>query len=109
MQKERKFHDLFRLQEDSGLSVREFCSSQGIKPSTYYYWHKKLKGKNTVNQKDFIPLIVKEPELARGAVCSGTLSQSEATIELVYPNGTVLRVKNNLDLDQLRSLIHLHE
>lgn len=53
MQKESRFHELIRLQQDSGLTVREFCSNQGIVPSTFYYWKKKLQ--RSTGKNDFIP------------------------------------------------------
>ena len=57
MQKESRFLELISLQQDSGLTVREFCSNEGIAPATFYYWRKKLQ--NSKGKKDFIPLIVK--------------------------------------------------
>ncbi|MFC2116648.1 transposase [Bacteroidota bacterium] len=51
MQKETRFFELIRLQGDSGLSVREFCSNEGIAYSTFYYWRKKLHRKESGRKK----------------------------------------------------------
>lgn len=117
MQKESMFRELISLQQDSGLTVREFCSNEGIAPATYYYWRKKLR--NRKGKKDFIPLIVKSPEssLTQGYnrdtshrdYQPGQTADDHALLELLYPNGTLLRIKNDLDLAHLRALIHLYD
>jgi hypothetical protein len=115
MEKAPKYRELIRLQEDSGLTVREFCSNEGISYSTFYYWRKKLR--NQKNNGDFIPLVVKSNEsaLSNGyhqnhntqRIQSRQVTDDPVWLELVYPNGTTLRVKNDLDLAHLRALIHL--
>ena len=114
MQKESKFSELIRLQQDSGLTVKEFCSNEGIVPSTFYYWRKKLQGSRKENA--FIPLIVK-PSLSsqstkivsRRNYLPAQSTEDNILLELIYPNGTLLRVKKDLGLDQLRALIHLYD
>ena len=117
MQKESRFYELIRLQQDSGLTVREFCSNEGIAPATYYYWRKKLQDRK--GKKDFIPLIVKSSESSMSpcynrnssyrANQSKQIAEDYTLLELVYPNGTMLRVKNDLDLAHLRALIRLYD
>ena len=111
MRKETRFFELIRLHGDSGLSVREFCSNEGISPSTFYYWKKKLRGNESGRKNDFIPLIVRSPGegITRGSTCSEINKSRDSLIELVFPNGTMLRVKNDLDLADLRALIHLYD
>lgn len=114
MHKESKFSELIKLQQDTGLTVREFCSNEGIVPSTFYYWRKKLQGSRKKN--DFIPLIVKPSLSSQGTrnVSRRNYPPEQSTednvlLELIYPNGTLLRVKKDLGLDQLRALIHLYD
>ena len=104
-----KFIKLQERQKESGLSVRGFCSNEGIAPSSFYYWLKKIN--NEANGKRFIPLVVKsagenvnpffQSELSQGQRVDGPL------LEITYPNGITLRVKNDLDLVQLRALVLL--
>ena len=112
MLSETKFLELYRQQQGSGLTVRDFCSNEGIAPSTFYYWHKKVKKNNTI--RDFIPLLVGQPEPAtpQSYVKShtpvhGSRNMEDALLELVYPNGTKLRIKQDLDLAHLRTLVCL--
>ena len=114
MQKETRFKELIEHQQESGLTIKEFCSNQNIVPSTFHYWKKKLTGKP--GKKDFIPLVIKS-ESANGTSHHHRGGQDEilpsnngnALIEIVYPNGTKLRVRNDLDLVQLRALVHLYD
>jgi len=104
-----KFLKLQERQKESGLSVRGFCSNEGIAPSSFYYWLKKIR--NEANGKRFIPLVVKsagenvnpflQSELLQGQRVDGTL------LEITYPNGITLRVKNDLGLVHLRALVLL--
>jgi len=104
-----KFVKLQERQKESGLSVRSFCSNEGIATSSFYYWLKKIR--NEANGKRFIPLVVKsagenvnpfiQSELPQGQRVDGPL------LEITYPNGITLRVKNDLDLAHLRALVLL--
>mgnify|MGYP006307366755 FL=1 len=109
MQKEAIFKELIAEHKESGLTILDFCSNHGIAPSTFHYWKKKLS--NKPGRKDFIPLIVKPSgeDLPKGSECSETSPGKETLLELVYPNGTVLRLKQSFDLAQLRALIHLYD
>ena len=109
MQKEARFRELIAEQKESGLTIIDFCSNHGIVPSTFHYWKKKFSKKSV--RKDFIPLVVKPSgtDLPEGSTCSEIATDKQATLELVYPNGTILRLKYDLDLELLRTLIHLYD
>jgi transposase-like protein len=96
-------------QKESGLSVRSFCSNEGIAPSTFYYWKKKIG--NESNGKRFIPLVVKSAVANFDPATQREPEQrqrcDEIFFEITYPNGTALRIKNDLDLVGLRALISL--
>jgi transposase-like protein len=109
MQKEARFRELIDEQKESGLTILDFCSNHGLAPSTFHYWKKKFEKKS--GRKDFIPLILKPSriDLPKGSGCSEISPGKEALLELVYPNGTILRLKHDLDLSRLRALIHLYD
>ncbi len=98
---------LFERQKQSGLSVRSFCSNEGIAPSTFYYWQKKLRKDSAAGR--FIPLLVQAP----GSIACRPSGESPVTgtgdtfFEISYPNGTTLRIRDSLDLAGLRSLVSL--
>lgn len=105
-----KFLELHRRQQESGLTVKEFCSNEAIAPATFYYWKKKLSKKGNSKQ-DFIPLVLKntQPFSDQNYATMLQTGETDALLELVYPNGTRLRIKKELDLIQLRSLICLFD
>ncbi|MFO8055127.1 MAG: hypothetical protein R6U19_08225 [Bacteroidales bacterium] len=115
MLNESKFLELYRRQRESGLTIKDFCSNEAVKESTFYYWRKKLQNKKKL--KDFIPVVVKSPQPdssknnSNGQPSSHNLASpaNEIFLELVYPNGTKLRLKNDIDLSQLRTLISLFD
>jgi len=104
-----KFLKLQQRQIESGLTVRGFCANEGIAPSSFYYWLKKIN--NEANGKRFIPLVVKSAGEDVNHFLKSELPQDQRTddslLEITYPNGITLRVKNDLDLVQLRALVLL--
>jgi len=109
MLKEDRFRLLIEEQRNSGLSIKEFCSNHIIPPSTFHYWKKKFAREPERNS--FIPLIVKPTEMgvAKGSTYSEMNTGNPAKLELVFPNGTILRVQHDLDVVHLRALIHLYD
>jgi hypothetical protein len=109
-----KFLELHRRQQESGLTVKEFCSNEAVAPATFYYWKKKLR-KNNTNRQEFIPLVVKPSRTFPGQNFTNNQAsipqtgETDALLELVYPNGTRLRIIKDVDLAQLRSLIYLFD
>jgi hypothetical protein len=100
-----KFARLIEGQKESGLTVRMFCSNEGIAPSTFYYWQKRIK--NETAGKGFIPLVVKTPLSSLHPISPVQGKNDDVFLEITYPNGISLRIKKDLDLAQLRALISL--
>jgi hypothetical protein len=109
---ESKILELIKRQKETGLTVTAFCSNEGIHKSTFYYWQKKL---NKEPGKGFIPLLVNSrpasmtlpaKDYTQGQIESLN-SGDDFLLELIYPNGTRLRIKHELDLDNIRSLVCL--
>jgi len=114
MLSESKFLELYRRQQESGLSVEGFCSNEGIAESTFYYWRKKVRQDRT--KQNFIPLIVKSSSPVsnqsyskRHPSVQDSGEMDDVLLELVYPNGTKLRITKDIDLNHLRALVRLYE
>jgi hypothetical protein len=119
MLSEAKFRELMGRHQESGLDVKAFCSNEGIKESTFYYWKKKLQWKDRA--KGFIPLVVapagknlKRQHRYKSITepFAGNPQQSDNDdylLEVVYPNGTRLRIRNDLDFARLRALVYLFD
>jgi hypothetical protein len=109
---ESKFLEVYRRHQDSGLTTKEFCANEGIAESTYYYWFKKTKHKRA--RQEFIPLVVKPSppvpaqDFANNLRVRETGNTDEGMyLEVEYRNGTKLRIKQDLDLTHLRTLVCL--
>jgi len=116
MLSEAKFSELLTRQQECGLNVTAFCSNEGLPKSTFYYWKKKVQRKES--GKSFIPLLVKPARTSLRGQHYKTLrdTNQEYTpqdrandyfLEVVYLNGTRLRIKSDLDLTRLRELVYL--
>jgi hypothetical protein len=100
-----KFARLIARQKESGLTVKSFCSNEGIAPSTFYYWQKRIR--KEAGENHFIPLVVKSSPPVFNQITPREPAQKRDHFEITYPNGITLRVKSDLDLSGLRSLISL--
>ncbi|NJO70487.1 MAG: transposase [Bacteroidetes bacterium] len=110
MRNESKILAIIERQKESGLTVIDFCTNEGIAPATFYNWKKKLRGSK---EKRFIPIEIKnspnfpfDPNANHKQEGNGQV-YNECIFEIGYPNGTILRVKNDLGLLQLKALINL--
>jgi hypothetical protein len=109
---ESKIRDLIKRYKETGLTMKAFCVNEGIPKSSFYYWRKKL---NKEPGKGFIPLLVNStPANTSGSSKNYTqelhgqhTSGDEFLLELLYPNGTRLRIKSDPDFDHLRTLVCL--
>src|SRR4051812_8148929 len=81
-----------RLQRfaDSGASVVAFCQQEGISSHAFYYWKNKLHPDAPgADQPRLLPVRLLDT----------------APVELVLPNGCVLRLAPGCDLDFVRRLV----
>ncbi len=86
--------EIIRECEESGLSIREFCSQRGISEKTYYYWLRKVRAAAAT---------VLEPQLVR--VDNPTMSGTEQLIEIRYGK-TELRLPEDVDLKALAAFLN---
>ena len=110
------FRELLNRRKESGLTIRDFCSNEGIAESIYYYWLRKHK--NEADQpKEFIPLLVgnhmsaqREHRLLRSNTTPREISlQDDNQLEFVFPNGTRLVIRNQVDPAILQTIVHLYD
>jgi hypothetical protein len=78
--------------QGSGMYVQEYCKLHNLKPSSYYYWRKKLIGttKANTNTGSFIQL---QPLPSGGC------------IEVVFANGVKIHFENLVPADYLKQLV----
>ena len=108
---ESKILELIKRQKETGLNITAFCANEGIPKSSFYYWRKKL---NREPGNRFIPLLVNSTQAPMNGPSKYIREQHEHhsscddfLLELIYINGTRLKIKGDPDLNHLRSLVCL--
>ena len=104
-EKEVRWREILQRYADSGVSVREFCTSEGISEPSFYAWRKKLRmrkdgsarSRSTRNRHDrsddgrlFVPLQVLD---------------TAATLEIIHPLGYRIQVTGDVNPAALRQVI----
>lgn len=108
---EIKFKQLYQEQQESGLSVRDFCFNQSIAPATFYRWKKILKTKESVYE--FVPLVIETSQpinthQGQLPIVGEEKVGNDVSLEFIFPNGTKLQVKGGADITLLKSITHLY-
>jgi transposase-like protein len=110
------FRELLIRHKESGLTIRDFCFNEGISESIYYYWLKKHRNEAD-KPKEFIPLLVgnhlpaqRKNQLLQSNTTSQEMHlQDENQMEFVFPNGTRLMIRNQVDPAILQTIVHLYD
>lgn len=92
MSKEQEMFALIKEFESSDLNGREFCKTKGLVPSTFYYWKKKK---------------AREEAGSFGFVAINPPPATDGTLELIYPNGTRIRLGSS-QISLLSKLLRLY-
>ncbi len=117
MWNQKEFESVYCRYKQSGLLVKEFCANEGIYASRFYYWQKKLRDQQQEADQPsgFVPIIFNKPKTPINNTNYGGKPLSEKqqvcgdTIEIVYPNGVIVRISPTADIKQLQSLILLNQ
>lgn len=115
MNKFLKIYDSFL---ESGLSVKDFCNNEGMRPGKFFYWKNKLQNQ-LPPKKGFVPIILNREGSSDSLPVSSQNkkpSPSEHSFhlptpqscEISYPNGVSLKLNGCNDIDLIRSLILLN-
>ncbi len=108
---ESSFEKLYKEQQESGLSVRDFCSNVAIAPSTFYRWKKILEEKELPG--GFVPLLIGANKSDNDCTPPSPFVDvnrnfNNNSLEFTFPNGTKLHLKGNIDISLLKAIIHLY-
>jgi hypothetical protein len=103
------FKRLYQVYQASGLNIKDFCANQGLGPSTFYYWRNKLEETSQHQPGNFIPLVFDSNQSAHPSMKSGQPLENNAAIELMFPNGTKMVLRDNIDMRLLKAIVHLFD
>jgi transposase-like protein len=109
------FTRLFQEYQKSGLNIKDFCANQSLAPSTFYYWRNKLEEPSKRQPTSFVPLKFDTNQPATDNKTVQPLMQSchtpgnNAPVEFVFPNGTKMVLRDNIDMQLLKAIVHLFD
>lgn len=91
--REKKWTELIRQQRQSKLSVSAFCHDRGFSDQAFYYWRKRLSGREPVRF---------------ALVAADAATGGEAwPIELLLASGERLRIARGTDSLTLRTVLNV--
>ena len=116
---ETQFKEIYVRYQSSGLTIRSFCTNEGINESKFYYWKKRLQPLLPANSHlGFIPVKVdaNRPGLLPAGYSSANPvftsvtgnAESNSSFEITYPNGTRLKFSGSADYESVKSLLLLN-
>jgi hypothetical protein len=108
---EARWREILERQAGSGLSIRSFCTAEGIREPSFYAWRKRLRtqrsnGSQTVGK-----------EACREQTCGDNarlfvplkLVDAATTLEIVHPLGYRIHVTGDVNPVALRRVIEALE
>jgi hypothetical protein len=98
---------------ESGLSVRSYCSNQEMNEAKFYYWQRKLKNQ-LPGQRGFVPLVFDKDRFdqrphkpSSRTALPESFPEKGTFCEITYPNGVILKLHGDADLETVRSFLLL--
>ena len=92
------------------LSIRDYCSNTGFEEGKFYYWRKKLADTMLPQTKGFVPIQMSRQNgkiSMDSTITPDVNAENNVACEIVYQNGVTLKVKSDMTLEMLRTLILL--
>jgi hypothetical protein len=110
---EKSFKVIYDDFLESGLTIRSYCSNQRMGEAKFFYWQRRLKNQLPV-RRGFVPLVIEKdrfdqrpPKPFSRAEQPKTFPAKGTFCEITYPNGVILKLHGDVDLEIVRSLLLL--
>lgn len=97
--REQFWRDLIERQQQSDLSIREFCDSEGVSQPSFFAWRRRLPSANGAARSRFVPVQV----LTEGSTTAPGL------MEIVLDDGKRVRVGPDFDRQALEDVLAILE
>lgn len=94
-------------QRNSGLSVNKFCEKEGISPSSFYNWRKKIQGDHILTSENLESQSDIEEETDAGFLPIGKLELPAGGLNISFPSGICVNVSNSCNTQLLCSAIDI--
>lgn len=100
--RERFWRRMLRRRARGGLTIAEFCASEGLKTTAYQYWQREIKRRDAESQSQ-VTEPASGPALAPVQLIDD--GSSAAAVEIVAGNGYVIRVSEQATTEHLRRVL----
>ncbi len=87
------WRDAIERQAGSGDSIAEFCAAEGVSTASFYAWRKRLRDER------------RDGRDGRASLVPVTVAASRPCVEVLLPDGTVLRVPEGVTPQTLRDVL----
>ena len=105
----QRWRELVNEHRASGLSVDAFCKQQGLATSTFFNWARRFKSEPTSAaaqaSADAAFVELEAPPASPITKADASATSATSPIELVLPNGLVLRVGHGFDPRLLQQVV----
>jgi hypothetical protein len=81
--------------QQSGQTVQAFCTERGLSVPSFYQWKRRLRDGDAVTESRMVPV----------KLLPATPRDLAGTIQIVTPNGFVVRVTSSLPTEDLARLL----
>ena len=99
-----RWREILRCQADSGLSIRAFCTREGLSEQSFYGWRKKLGDPTNGVQR---PLVASRPQTSNNGPLFVPVKMLDTppALEIVHPLGYRIQVTGEVNPVALRHVI----
>jgi len=102
-----RWREILRRHAGSGLSIREFCASEGVSQPSFYAWQKKFRErKNNGSRRRGGRRPKDAPDQERMFVPLEVLGAAQS-LEIIHPLGYRVQVGGEVNLVSLRQVIQV--
>ena len=96
--------------QQSGVSVKQFCTREGISPSSFYYWQKRLIGKRVqppAEPSQGEPALSEEIKAQPKFLEVGAIKSLRSQLRVTFPSGICVHAGDGCDLKVLREALDI--
>jgi transposase-like protein len=127
-QKQMYWEGVVRRWRESGQSVRDYCRSEGLRESAFYFWRRELQRRSPSSgaashprsRAARVPPAARSPQRLpaahRGAasflpvrVVDGKVAEATNGVEIVFKDGCLVRVRSGFDRQTLADVLAVLE
>jgi hypothetical protein len=106
LKREQFWRRHFKLQPNSGSTVRDYCREQGLEEPSFYYWRRVVAQRDRESAATAARAAIPEmPAFLPVAVIDSPAARQDASIDIELVDGRRVRVRSGCDLRLLADVL----